>query len=72
MFETTIDNLAILLPLLMVQAGLMIFCIIKIHTEGVNNMSKIAWTLIVIFINLCGPILYLLVGRKKDSYDSGE
>lgn len=72
MIETIIEYIAVLLPLAVIQIGLMIFCLVKINKEGVGNLSKLAWILIVIFINLFGSILYLVVGRKKDNYDSGE
>jgi len=72
MFNTILENLMVILPLLVVQLGLMIFCVIKILKEGVENLSKGAWLAIVIVINLFGPILYLTVGRKRDIYDSGE
>jgi len=72
MYNTIIENVLVLLPLAMIQLGLMIYCIVKISKEGVQNLNKLAWTLMVIFINLFGPILFLLVGRKRDSYDSGE
>jgi len=72
MFETILEYIAILLPLLLIQIGLMIFCLVKIHREGVGNLNKLAWTLIVIFINMFGPIIFLIIGRKKDNYDSGE
>lgn len=72
MLNTILDNLVLLLPLLAIQLGLMIFCIVKIVKEGVGNLTKTAWLIIVIVINLFGPILYLIVGRKRDSYDSGE
>ena len=72
MLETIIEYIAVLLPLAVIQLGLMIFCLVKIHKDGVGNLNKLAWTLIVIFINMFGPIIFLLVGRKKDTYDSGE
>jgi hypothetical protein len=72
MLNTILDNLVLLLPLLVIQLGLMIFCVVKILKEGVGNLNKAVWLLIVIFINLFGPILYLIVGRKRDGYDSGE
>lgn len=72
MLNTILDNLVLLLPLLAIQLGLMIFCVVKIFKEGVGNLNKGVWLLIVIVINLFGPILYLIVGRKRDSYDSGE
>ena len=72
MFETVMEYIAVLLPLVLIQLGLMIFSLVKIHREGVGNLNKLAWTLIVIFVNMFGPIAFLLLGRKKDFYDSGE
>ncbi len=67
MLETIYENLMYLLPLLVLQLSLMIFCIVKIVKEGVGNLTKTAWIIIVIVINLFGSVLYLLVGRKKDN-----
>lgn len=72
MFETIMEYIAVLIPLMVLQVGLMVFCLVKIHRDGVGNLNKLAWTLIVIFINMFGPIAYLIVGRKKDEYDTGE
>lgn len=58
--------LMMLMPLLILQFGLMIFCIVKILKEGVANLNKGIWILIVIFANLLGPIMFLLVGRRRD------
>lgn len=53
------------LPLAAIQLGLAIFCLVKIFKEGVANLNKVAWTLICLIINLIGPIVFLIVGRKK-------
>ncbi|WP_432766960.1 PLD nuclease N-terminal domain-containing protein [Thermoclostridium caenicola] len=34
--------------------------------EGVQNLNKWAWFLICLFVNVIGPVLFLLVGRKKE------
>ena len=57
--------LILLLPLIILQFSFMMFCVLKIVKEGVGNLNELTWILIVVFINLLGPILYLLVGRKK-------
>lgn len=72
MYETILQNIMILLPILILQLGLMIFCIVKILRDGVENLSKPAWMVIVILCNLLGAVLFLIVGRKRDAYDSGE
>lgn len=59
----------LIVPVFFVQLGLVYFCIRKILKEGVENLSKPLWILIVIFINLFGPIMFLMIGRKRDCYD---
>jgi hypothetical protein len=31
----------------------------------VKGDSKVVWALIIIFVNLLGPLLYFLVGREE-------
>lgn len=61
----TKDVLLILSPLIFLQFSLATYCGIKIFKEGVQNLNKPTWFLICILINVIGPVLYLLVGRKK-------
>lgn len=65
-FALTMDTILMLLPLVAIQLGLAIYCIVKIFNEGVQNLNKVAWSLICLFANLIGPIIFLIVGRKKD------
>ena len=65
-FVLSTEILVMLLPLLALQLGLAIYCIVKIYSEGVQNLNKLAWSLICIFINLIGPITFMIVGRKRE------
>lgn len=65
----TKELIIMLIPLLVLQLSLMIYCILKILKEGVSMGSKNLWLLIVIALNLIGPLLYLLVGRNKNVDD---
>lgn len=62
----TKELLLILLPLILLQLSLAIYCFIKIFQEGVQNLNKWAWLFICIFLNVIGPVLYLLVGRRRE------
>lgn len=62
----TTETILMLLPLVVIQFGFALYCIIKILREGVANLNKWAWILICLFANLIGPITFLIVGRKKD------
>ncbi len=61
----TTDTLLMLLPLIVLQFGLALYCIVKIVREGVANLNKPLWILISIFFSMIGPIVFLIVGRKK-------
>lgn len=65
-FVLTTDMLLMLLPLAAIQLGLAIYCIVKIFKEGVQNLNRWGWVLICVFANLIGPIIFLIVGRKRE------
>lgn len=64
-FEITKEFILMLLPLVAIQLGLAIYCIVKIFKEGVQNLNKWLWLVICVFGSLLGPILFLIIGRKK-------
>ena len=65
-FALTTETVLLLLPLIAIQAGLAIYCAVKILREGVENLNKWAWLAICLFVNLLGPVIFLIVGRKKE------
>jgi len=65
-FTITNDILLILSPLILLQLGLVVYCSVKIFREGVQNLNRWAWFLICLIVNVIGPVIFLLVGRKKE------
>jgi hypothetical protein len=65
-FVFTKDMLLILSPLILLQLSLAVYCGIKIFREGVQNLNKWTWFSICLFVNVIGPVLFLLLGRKKE------
>jgi hypothetical protein len=57
---------AILVPILVIQLGLLVWALYDLTRPNrkVKGDSKVVWALIIIFINVIGPILYFLVGRE--------
>ena len=53
------------IPIMVIELGLMIFALVMLAKSEVKHMPKWGWALIIIFINLIGPIVFLTVGRKK-------
>ncbi|AHN20161.1 PLDc_N domain-containing protein [Lysinibacillus sphaericus] len=56
---------AIIAPLIGVQIILVIVALIDLSKIHATNGPKILWVLIILFINLLGPIAYFIVGRKQ-------
>lgn len=50
-------------PILILQLGLVIYCLVDIRKNGVRNLNIPAWVVIVLFINMFGAIAYLIFGR---------
>ena len=58
---------ALLVPIVAIQLGLMIAALIDLERDErrVRGGSKLVWILIIVFVNLIGPILYFTVGREE-------
>ena len=59
--------LALLLPILLIQLGLVIAALFDLEKEErrVRGGSKLVWALVIVFLNIFGPILYFLAGREE-------
>jgi hypothetical protein len=58
--------LKIIAPLIAIQLVLMIFCLIRLKKDKAKYLPKWGWALIIIFGELWGPIVYLLIGRDGE------
>ncbi|MDF2672689.1 MAG: hypothetical protein K0R09_954 [Clostridiales bacterium] len=54
-----------LLPIIIIQLGLVIFALFRLAKDNVKYLPKWGWALVIIFFNLAGPIIFLVVGREK-------
>lgn len=62
----TPEVLAMIIPVFIAVYGLVAFCIFKIVREGVANLNKAFWIVIVIVTHLLGCIAFLILGRRRD------
>ena len=62
-----LEIIKLLSPLIAIQLGLAVFCVVQIIRKEVRNLSKPVWLVIVFLVNLLGPIAYLLFGRQKEN-----
>jgi len=60
--------LALLAPIVVIQFGLMLAAIIDLEREErrVRGGSKLVWVLVIVFVNVIGPIVYFLAGREEE------
>lgn len=63
--------IALLIPVAAVQLGLMLLAGFDLLREErrVRGGSKALWAVIIVFLNLLGPILYFIVGREEGPAD---
>lgn len=53
-------------PILVLHFILMITALVSCTREEKTNGPKWMWILVILFINLIGPVLYFVVGRRND------
>lgn len=65
--DVFIEYLPFLIPLILLQVGLAIFSVVHIirHPNYAFG-TKPMWIIIVIFVNLIGPIIYFMFGKGDD------
>jgi hypothetical protein len=59
--------IALLVPIIVIQVGLMIAALVDLERSErrVRGGSKIVWALVIVFVNIVGPILYFVAGREE-------
>lgn len=65
-FDTIMQFLPLLIPLLLVQLGLMLFAMIDLVRRERTRGPKWVWALVILFVNMIGPIIYFIVGREEE------
>jgi hypothetical protein len=65
---TDTQILLLLLPIVVIEIGLIVFALRDLlrPERRVRGESKLMWGLLIVFISLLGPILYLTVGRLEE------
>ena len=56
--------LPIILPIIVLGALLVLIALIDLYRHRKTRKNVVVWTLIVLFVNTFGPILYFIFGRK--------
>lgn len=58
---------ALVAPIVIIQLGLMVAALIDLERDErrVRGGSKLVWALVIVLINVVGPILYFVAGREE-------
>lgn len=64
--DELIDYLPLIVPLLLIQLIMMTFALFDIRKRTHLRGPKWLWILIVIFLNLLGPVIYFLAAREDE------
>jgi hypothetical protein len=59
--------IALLVPIVLIQLGLMVAALIDLERDErrVRGGSKLVWAVVIVFVNVVGPILYFVAGREE-------
>jgi hypothetical protein len=65
---TQTELLLLLVPVVLVQLGLLVLALRDLlrPERRVRGDSKLMWGLIIVVVNIIGPILYFAVGREEE------
>ncbi|MGR3764683.1 PLD nuclease N-terminal domain-containing protein [Rossellomorea sp. NS-SX7] len=59
-------NWGLIAPLILIQLILMLIAVIDLIRIKHTNGPKWVWLLVVLFINVIGPIIYFIFGRRQN------
>jgi hypothetical protein len=69
--KTIMGMLPFLIPLFLLEIGLLVFALLDvIKRKRVRGNNKIIWILIIVLVEIIGPIIYLAIGRQEEIIDS--
>ena len=61
------DFLPLLIPLILVQFGLMAYALVHILKHDKYKMgNRVIWIVVSCLLSIIGPILYIVLGKEED------
>ena len=59
------ELIPLLIPIILVEIVLVVIALVDLVRRERTRGPKWAWVLVILFLNLVGPIIYLLFGREE-------
>jgi hypothetical protein len=66
MSEALRPYIPFLIPILLLQVGLMVFALVDLVRREQTRGPKVVWAIVIVLVNIIGPVLYLLIGRGDE------
>lgn len=63
--NTIMSYLPLLIPVVLVELGLLIFALVDLLRRERTKGPKWLWAVLIIFVQIIGPVIYLLAGREE-------
>lgn len=64
--DSIVSNLPIIAPIIIIQLILIVVAIIDLVRIDQTKGPKWLWVIIILFVNIIGPILYFVIGRRNN------
>lgn len=66
--ELVAEFLPLIIPVLLIQWTLMIYSLVKLLRSEAEPkfLPKWVWVIIILLVNIIGPVVYLMIGRKDE------
>lgn len=65
-FEELSRYIPYLIPVILLQLALLVVALIDLTRRERTRGSKIVWLIVILAVNLLGPIIYLIFGREEE------
>lgn len=66
MNESIARYVPLVIPIVLLELGLMVYALIDLSQRAATRGPKWAWILVIVLLNLVGPIIYLVYGRQEE------
>ena len=64
--DTIMEYLPLLAPLLIIQLALIVAALLDLRARAKLRGPKWLWVIIIVFVNMIGPILYFVIAREDE------
>jgi hypothetical protein len=65
LLDQLLKLLPLLIPILLIQLGLMVYCLIDLARREQTRGPKWLWVILIVLGQLWGPVVYLIFGRSE-------